>query len=264
MARQDLGEKTVRELRVMAKKAGIAVKGYLKKKDLVKALSLKKKPAAKQAKPATPTKKVPSGKTEDKRNISRKTAGKGAIKKSIKKTQSAKQKSVSLKVPPTKTPLTDFVSEEVNLSPEFTLPPLPAEYSGDKIVSMQVTPGRIYVYWEVPEDRLVKYKGSLNIKVLDVKANYFFYTPVSGRIGESFINIKPDSDYAVEIGIIDSRGEFFNIIQPPEPTSVAEGHSGAPGETPARERHEMAGPKQKGEAALPEEFFEMPETVSSY
>jgi hypothetical protein len=132
-----------------------------------------------------------------------------------------------------------------------------------------VTPGRIYVYWEVPEDRLVKYKGSLNLKVLDVNANYFFYAPVSGRIGESFININPDSDYAVEIGVIDSKGEFVKIIQP-ESTSVTEVHSempaeGSPAEIPVRERPEMTGPAQnKGGAALPEEFFEMPEPVSSY
>src|SRR5208337_3021029 len=170
MAKQDLGEKTVRELRTMAKRAGIAVKGYWKKEDLVKVLSLKKKPTAKPAKP----------------------------------------KSVLRKVPPKKTPLTDFTSAAVKLPPELVLPPLPDEYFGDKIVSMQVTPRRIYVYWEVPEDRLVKYKGSLNLKVLDVNANNFFYAPVSGRIGESFININPDSDYAVEIGIIDSKGEFVN------------------------------------------------------
>ena len=239
MAKQDLGEKTVRELRAMAKRSGIVVKGYLKKNDLVKALSLKKKSAAKPSKPVTPPKKTPSRKIEDKKSIAH-----------------------------NKTLLTDFASAEVKPPPELALPPLPAEYFGDKIVSMQVTPGRIYVYWEVPEDRLVKYKGSLNLKVLDVKANYFFYTPVSGRIGESFISINPDSDYAVEIGIIDSKGEFVNIIQP-ESTSVAETHSemsgeGPHGEIPAREWGEMTGPAQKGEAALPEEFFEIPEPVSSY
>src|SRR5208283_5274292 len=123
--------------------------------------------------------------------------------------------------------------------PELVLPPLPAEYFVDKIVSMQVTPRRIYVYWEVPEDRLVKYKGSLNLKVLDVNANHFFYAPVSGRIGESFININPDSNYAVELGVIDSKGEFVNIIRR-ESTPFAEVRSdmpaqGPPGEIPACE-----------------------------
>ena len=280
MARQDLGEKTVRELRTMAKRAGIAVKGYWKKEDLVKVLSLDKKSAAKPAKPtkkAKPakrrkpvklTKKTPSRKAEDKKSSAHKAAGNQVIKKSVKKTQTAKSESVSLKVRPKKTLLTDFASIAVKLPPELVLPPLPAEYCVDKIVSMQVTPGRIYVYWEVAEDRLVKYKGSLNLKVLDMKENYFFYAPVSGRIGESFININPDSDYAVEIGVIDSKGEFVNIIQP-ESTAVTEAHSEMPaegprGELPACERREMTGPAQKGEAALPEEFFEVPELASSY
>src|SRR5208337_3349381 len=158
-----------------------------------------------------------------------------------------------------KTPLTGFASAAVKPPPELVLTPLPAEYGRDKIVSMQVTPGRIYVYWEVAEERLVKYKGGLNLKLLDMKENCFFYAPVSGRIGESFININPDSDYAVEIGIIDSKGEFVNIIQP-ESTAFAEVRS----EIPACEQPEMTGPGQKGGVALPEELFEIPGTVSSY
>ena len=259
MEKQDLGEKTVRELRTMAKRAGIAVKGDWKKEDLVKVLSLKNKSAAKSTKPASTAKKTPSGKTEDKKSIARKAAGPQVIKKSVKKTRTAKPKSISRKVPAKKTPLADFTSAAVKPPPGLVLAPLPAEYFGDKIVSMQVTPRRIYVYWEVPEGRLMKYKGSLNLKVLDVNANYFFYTPVSGRIGESFININPDSDYAVEIGIIDSKGEFVNIIQP-ESTAFA----GVRSEMPACEQPEMTGPEQKGEVALPEEFFEIPGPVSSY
>ena len=110
--------------------------------------------------------------------------------------------------------------------------------------------------------------GSLNLKVLDTKENCFFYEPVLGRIGESFININPDSDCAVEIGIIDSRGEFVNIIQP-ESTAVAGDCSdvtteGSRGDISVCERPVMIGPAQKGEPALPEEFFEAPESVSSY
>ena len=273
MAKQDLGEKTVRELRTMAKSAGIAVKGDWKKEDLVKVLSSKKKSAkpakpTKKTMPVKPTKKTPSRKTEDKKSIAHKAAGNKVINKSVKKIQTAKPKSVLLKVRPKKTPQTDSASIAVKPPPELVLTPLPAEYCGDKIVSMQVTPSRIYVYWEVAEDRLAKYKGSLNLKVFDMKKNYFFYEPVSGRIGESFININPDSDYAVKIGIIDSKGEFVNIIQP-ESTAVTETLSkiqaeGPLGEIPECERPEMTGPAQKGEGALPEEFFEVPEPVSSY
>ncbi len=265
MAMQDLREKTVRELRTMARRAGIAVKGDWKKEDLVKVLSLKKKSAAKSPKPA---KKAPPGKAGDKKSIAHKAAGNQVIKKSLKKAQTAKQKNVLLKSPPKKSPLIDSTAAAVKPPPELVLPPLPAEYGGDKIVSMQVTPGRIYVYWAVSEERLVKYKGSLNLKVLDMKGKNFFYAPVSGRIGESFININPDSDYAVEIGVIDYKGEFVHIMQTAS-TAVIKVHSemqaeGPPGEIPACEQPEMTGPAQKGEVALPEEFFEVPEPVSSY
>ncbi len=280
MAKPDLEEKTVRELLTMAKRAGIAVKRDWKKKDLVKVLSLEKKSAAKPAKPSkrakpvkTPklakrAKKTRSGKTEDKKSSIHKPARNRIIEKSVKKTQTAKPKSVSLKVRSKKAPLTGSASVAVKPSTELALTPLPAEYCVDKIVSMQVTPGRIYVYWEVSEDRLVKYKGSLNLKVLDMQENYFFYTPVSGRIGESFININPDSDYAVEIGVINFRGEFVNILQP-EPTAGTEAHSEMTAEAsigliPPCGRPGMTGPAQKGDTALPEEFFEVPDPVSSY
>ena len=273
MAKQYLGEKTVRELRAMAKRAGIAVKGDWHKDDLVKVLSLEKKSEAKAVKPVKKTKqaktarKNPSGKTVDKKRIPHNAAGGQVIKKSLKKAQTAKQKNVSLKAPPKKSPLTDFAPETVMPPPEV-LTPLPAEYGGDKIVSMQVTPKRIYVYWEVPEDRLVKYKGSLNLRVLDMEEKNFFYTPVSGRVGEAFIDISPGSDFAVEIGIIDYKGEFVNIIQT-ESTAVTNVHSEmqverSPGEIPACQQPEIIGEAQKCELALPEEFFEMPGPISSH
>ncbi len=148
---------------------------------------------------------------------------------------------------------------------ELALPPIPDEYRDDRIVSMRVTPRRIYVYWEIPEEKLEKYKGSLNLRVSDVKANSFFYVPVSGRIGESFININPGSDYTVEAGIIDYKGEFVDIIQ--RQGSAPEIHAamraeGNTEDTPFGGESEMTDrAKEKG---LPEEFFEVPEPHSSY
>jgi hypothetical protein len=202
MAKQYLREKTVLELRTMAKKAGVIAKRGWKKKDFVKALSPRKKSSAKTA---------------------------------------------------------------VKKSPVYTLPPLPAEYKEDKIVPMQVTPRRIYVYWEIPEDKLVKYKGSLNIKVSVIKTDAFFYTPISGRIGESFVNIDPDNDCAIEIGIIDHKGEFINISRP-EPTahefSAEKPAEGPPEEIAPVEQSEKTEPEQ--EKASARELFEMPEPATSY
>lgn len=150
------------------------------------------------------------------------------------------------------------------------LPALPPGYGEDKVVSMPVSPRRIYVYWEVPEDRLEKFKGSLNLKISDVKTNSFFYTPVSGRLGESFININPESDCTVELGVIDLSGRFVNVVQSPEASGMKAPASGSsPGSAmstkePLTCEHQPGDNGPGGETALPDEFFEMPEPVSSY
>jgi hypothetical protein len=261
MAQQDLKEKTVRELRTMAKRAGIAAKGDWKKEDFIKALSPKKKSSAKPGNTAKTAKKTVTRKPAAKNSTAHKTAGKPAVKKSVKKTSAAKAKSALRKAPPKKTPWPASGAVSLKPHPGQVPAPLPAEYREDKIVTMPVTPGRIYVYWEIPEYKLVKCKGSLNLKVFDKKTDSFFYTPVSGRIGESFVNINPDSDYSIKIGIIDCKGEFVNISQS-EP-SVSDIHTVLtsewhPGEILSGEQPEMT------ERALPEEFFEMPGPLSSY
>lgn len=155
-------------------------------------------------------------------------------------------------------------------APLPALPPLSPGYGEDKVVSMTVSPRRIYVYWEVPEDRLEKFKGSLNLKVSDVKTDSFFYTPVSGRLGESFININPESDCTVELGVIDLRGQFVNVVQRPEalgmkaPASESSPWAALSTKEPPACEHQSGNDGPGGETALPDEFFEMPEPVSSY
>lgn len=131
--------------------------------------------------------------------------------------------------------------------------PLMIEYDRDKIVSMPVTPKRLYLYWEISEDTLSVHKGSLNIKVMDLKTDTFFYMPISERIGEHFINVSPEGEYAIEIGVIDDKGEFINITRF-QPSEVSQG-----GESEAGEKEDTS----EGEP-LPESFFEIQESVSSY
>ncbi len=126
-----------------------------------------------------------------------------------------------------------------------------AECDRNKIVSMPVTPRRIYVYWQISEDMIAGYKGSLNLKVLDLKTNAFFYVPISERIGEHFIEVSPDAEYAIEAGTINYNGEFINMAL------LAHAKAAAPASVPEK-------PEVPDEGTLPEEFFETPESVSSY
>ncbi|MBF0558008.1 MAG: DUF4912 domain-containing protein [Nitrospirae bacterium] len=237
MANRDIKSKTVAELREMATRRGIPARKNWKKKDFIMALSSKKKTPVKDLKPAR--RKTPAKKTL-------------SVKSAARKSPVRKAGPAPLKQPP-----------------EVVLSPLPAEYGEDKVVSMQVSPKRIYVYWEVPEERLLKHKGSLNIKVSDVKADSFFYTPVSGRLGELFVNINPESHYTVELGVIDFRGEFVNIMKQDYGTSeIRTTPSSSPSVLLKRKKMPSGGQSEKAaradESVLPEEFFEVPESVSSY
>jgi len=189
MAKQNLDAKTVKELREMAKRKGIAGK-------------------------------------------------KGGKKK-------AKTKKAPRKVPSKKKPARAAI----------VLPALPDESRQDKMVSMPVSPRRVYVYWEIPEDKIVQYKGSLNLKISDVKTKAFFYVPISGRIGETFVNVNPGSDFTMEIGVINSKGQFVDIISHDSGKTVA---------PPAvNNMLSGSGTESSGAEGLPEEFFEIPDSVSS-
>ncbi|HBR17563.1 MAG TPA: hypothetical protein DD725_08165 [Deltaproteobacteria bacterium] len=138
---------------------------------------------------------------------------------------------------------------------------VPAGQSRNKIVSMSVTPKRIYVYWEITEPAISSHKGSLNLKVVAAPLNVSFYLPVSERIGEHFINVSPGKGYTIEIGVINLKGKFVKISQSqavttPIATVQASGSSRISG---------LSEPTRPGEAdRLPDEFFEIPESVSQY
>jgi len=230
--------KTVAELRKMAAGRGIVAGENWKKMDFLKVLSSKEKVSLRT--------QAPAGK--------KRTASKTRYRKSpSEKSNKLRTASTQLKKPPL-----------------LVLAQLPAEYGQDKVVSMQVSPGRVYVYWEVPEDKLAKYKGSLNLKVSDVKTNSFFYAPVSGRLGESFVNVDPASDCIIKLGVINFGGEFMDIMQQQSETSeihTASSASHSPGDELKKYTSsvEQTGNTRKvSKKALPEEFFEMPEPVSSY
>ncbi|MDA8338915.1 MAG: DUF4912 domain-containing protein, partial [Nitrospiraceae bacterium] len=163
--------------------------------------------------------------------------------KAEKKPKPEKPKKVAAKKPAPK-------KEEKKVA---ELPPLPVGYGENRLASMPVTPRQVYIYWEIAEDTISRYQGSLNLKVINTKTNAFFYTPLSERIGEQFISVSPAAEYTVEIGVINYKGEFVRILKSlPVQTPVV-------GIAPAEVKEEA--PQVGG---LPEEFFETPESISSY
>jgi hypothetical protein len=215
-----------------AKKA--AVKESPKK--TAKKPSTKKVAKAEKKRPEKPKKKVA------------KKANVVVTKKAVKKVAVAKKLVKPMEKPPE-------VSEELLGAIEIPaeMPPLPVGYGESKLASMPVTPRQVYAYWEITEDTISKYEGSLNLKVINTKTNAFFYTPISERIGEQFISVSPATEYTVELGVINYKGEFVRILKSlPMETPVV-------GIAPAEVKEEA--PNAGG---LPEEFFETPEPISSY
>ncbi|MFZ5996119.1 MAG: DUF4912 domain-containing protein [Nitrospirota bacterium] len=252
-ARTPLEALTVAELKGLAKELGIALGSGLKKADIIKALGKattgKKKAAPKRAKKAT-AKPVPE--TPER-----------AIK-SAERAAPVKKR----------TPKAAGIPEQPAALPE--------EYGVDKVVTMPVTPRRLYIYWEITAGTLGRYRGNLNLKVIDAETGEAFYLPISERVDEYFITVRPGKEYMAEVGVIDTKGDFITLSSShPKPAYVpktavpeTELFPAAAGEAvePPSSRWVRASETVRRIAALEEvaeapelseEFFEVPAFISS-
>ncbi|MDA8339386.1 MAG: DUF4912 domain-containing protein [Nitrospiraceae bacterium] len=293
MKKQELMAIGVSGLRALAKKAGIKTEKGWKKEDFVKALSAPKAQKTPQKKSAKVQKKAKTEKARAKKVTPKKSEKKAKTKKAEKPAKKeikkplealtiselktlAKELGIALKSGLKKADIIKAIGKakaEKKPKPEkpkkvaakkpapkkeekkvAELPPLPVGYGENRLASMPVTPRQVYVYWEIAEDTISRYQGSLNLKVINTKTNAFFYTPISERIGEQFISVSPATEYTVELGVINYRGEFVRILK------------SLPVETPVSgiATKEAKKEKEAEEIELPEEFFETPESISSY
>ncbi len=212
MAKKDLGEKKITELRTMAKKKGIPLKRDWKKADIVKAL-LKEEKVKKEKKTSKAVKKV---------------EGKPKAKEPAKKPKAriaVKEKKIA--VPSVKK---EFPIKQTVPMPPMAVsqpPELPEEYGENRITLMTRDPQWLYAYWEVKEDTLretsKKLKGgNLCLRVYDVtgvefngdNANRFLDINVYERIGNWYIDVRqPDSEFIADIGVKDNTGHFMSIAR---------------------------------------------------
>ena len=87
---------------------------------------------------------------------------------------------------------------------------LPAEYGENNITLMVVDPYTLFAYWEVREDALKLFEGSLSIRLYDVTGVDFDYAEalsytdfeIENRIGSAYLHVADSKEYIMEIGII--------------------------------------------------------------
>jgi len=212
-----------------AKKPAKKIAAKTKKKTIkeVKAKKEAKKPAAKKTKTKRPGKKI-----EVK---AKKIAPKKKIAKAIEKVGKKEPKRIALpkkKVAKVPARTIKTIEEQVGISitkpvevkktyPAVTEKRLPAEYGEDRITLMTVDPWKLFAYWEVREDTLLKVRAAITLRVYDVTGIYFdgknanitFDIPAYERIGESYIGVGPDRDFIVDIGAVSHTRGFITIAR---------------------------------------------------
>lgn len=293
MKKKDLLVKNIQKLKTLDKKSGTTSDLGKKKKEPSAAPS--KKPATKPVKPAlkkvktppakqaeekkktkapiAPPKKKPAQKTPvkdiKKPGPSKKEEKKIEPKKTVIKKTAPQKKAVST---PAKTKQTARTLKKRPLPIQNTqheLKSFEASITKNRVMSMTVSPGKLYAYWEITKDKLEGYKGSLNIKITNLKTGEFFYLPISERIDEHFIHVSPNGRYAVQLGVIDHKGTFIIIEKAPDVSTPPS----QPENTPAGKiRRKIARMTKTGklvifetdEIGLPEEFFRTTAPSSSY
>lgn len=101
--------------------------------------------------------------------------------------------------------------------------PIPPYYNKDTIAFMPVDPSKEYVYWEISDYTLNRFKSELRLPetkiVLKIFSSIDNYTSEAAsvtvdKIGNWFFNIyAPDTLLWSEIGLIDSNGAFHAILK---------------------------------------------------
>lgn len=101
--------------------------------------------------------------------------------------------------------------------------PIPTHYNKDTLVLMPVDPSKEYIYWEISDVTLNKFKSELRLSetrlLLKVFSQYNNVVTETAsvsveRMGNWYFNIyAPDTLIWSELGIIDSNGAFHKILK---------------------------------------------------
>ncbi|MBF0328212.1 MAG: DUF4912 domain-containing protein [Nitrospirae bacterium] len=260
MTKKEIAEKDIKELRSLAKEAGISAKKGWTKNDFAEAISKKSskpsekkkaKVASAKKKAVVPSKKVkPKAKKEEKKSKPSKSA---ALKKTAIERKTPAQKK---KAPPEKSKAEISKKPAVKKINKKSL----AKQDENIVMVMTVSPERIYAYWEISEESFAKHEGDLNLKVIDIKSDESFLVPISDRVDEHFIAVKPGGFYVVEVGVVAKNGLFSPIESSPRPHLP--GHFSEPMESSSDSGHKRRVAKITADGSIV--FFEAEKDLPAF
>jgi len=213
------------------------------KKVVKKVKAEKKKPVKKALKKEIKKVKAKVKKKVEKVVKPKKVVAKKEKKAPLKPEKKVRAKKIAIK-PEVKVKKVAPPRKVVPRKPKEVLPPvaeekypplpveiLPEEYGENSITLMTVDPKGLFTYWEVREDTVAQYEGNLAIRVYDVtgvdfdgtNAHSFSDIPVTQRIGSWYIDVSPEREYIVDIGMIDPLGKFVMVARSNKVSTPMEG-----------------------------------------
>ena len=101
---------------------------------------------------------------------------------------------------------------------EFQAHNLPFEYGHNRIVLLVIDPKFAFVYWEVNIDKMrealshVGGDGKLTLRFRNLRDNHSWDVSIYERVGNWYLRLeRPEHHLIVEIGMKNSRGDFYTI-----------------------------------------------------
>ena len=240
-----LASLTVSELRDMARKNSITLKGSLKA-DIVRELEKALKPSPKPAKKApVKTKAAASAKTAEPKALIREAAPSAPAP--------SKRTTLPVGTVPPRAPAPRDLAKKIKPSapekPKPWVPKTPAETSpGNWASAIPVEPGRIFVSWDVLPETLNPSRR-LVLRVMDVTesdihsshaSGSYIQVPVRTMSGGMFINVSVGHRYEVIVGTMGMAGDFRPLVT----TETVSTPNGGPSEGASllEEEHFQFGP----------------------
>ena len=110
-------------------------------------------------------------------------------------------------------------ADEEGILPPVPVETLPLEYGENSITLITVNPQRVFAFWEVRDDTLNIFQGTLTIRQYDTTdidygdAKNYVDREVSERAGALYLDVDPAKDYVADIGILSREGLFVTIAR---------------------------------------------------
>ncbi len=195
MKRSDLKKLTRRELYSMAKAYDVSGRSKMAKEDLVEALS---RVSAKKVMPEPKPPKRRMAKRRKKRSIK-------VTSRAAKPISAPSSTSTTVSRPPLpQEPPPAYVDRG---------PELPKEYGQDKLNAMVRDPNWIFVYWDLSGGSLSRIAseagpGAWMLRVHNLGVHNHEDIPVLVEGGNWYLPVDADSEYQIDIGLLDMGGNF--------------------------------------------------------